>query len=411
MAEMTKSEEKSYTKVDRQVKTVPRYSHDYSSSDNDDDTKHSKFDEWTESKRKVNHKTRQVETRVQRQLVMEDGKVIADSGPQVVTRIKEDNKVEESEKKRTPTKKNGKSAKSVCVSTISEDGGKVLGEKKEIQRVCREVREENMQYHDENLKELSGHDVHQKALKAPNELITITNKSDTSGSDDNDNNKSTSRNKQPRGKMVHYSAKGKKYQDTDEILEVSKLAIDGSVTTEVKRTRHHEEFSDDEKPDDDGEAEALREKPTVTRSSRRHFDYVNDFNDTNVPSGVNSSDDENEQQKVNKAKKGKKKSPIRSNGKEAFPRYSSNPLLGEHKIADQHLSTAHTVKPDRSTNKNLSRSSSDSDDISLDHRKAPVPKSQLSSRTAKPTTATVEIPEEYRLHRQQLLAAKNKAYR
>ena len=54
------------------------------------------------SKRKVNHKTRRIETRVQRQLVLEGGRVIADSGPQVVTRISEDNKVEECERERAP---------------------------------------------------------------------------------------------------------------------------------------------------------------------------------------------------------------------------------------------------------------------------------------------------------------------
>lgn len=41
--------------------------------------------------------TVQTETRVQRQLVLENGKVIADTGPQITTRTTEDNKVEESE--------------------------------------------------------------------------------------------------------------------------------------------------------------------------------------------------------------------------------------------------------------------------------------------------------------------------
>ena len=37
------------------------------------------FEEWTTSKRKINHKTRQVETRVSRQLLVEDGKVLIEN--------------------------------------------------------------------------------------------------------------------------------------------------------------------------------------------------------------------------------------------------------------------------------------------------------------------------------------------
>lgn len=393
MAELGKSEEVCYSKIDRTVKTRPRYSHSYSSSSDDeagDCNSTAKYEEWAESKRKINHKTRQVETRVQRQLVMEDGKVIADSGPQIVTRIKEDNKVEESEKKRTP--KNGKTKilKSVTLTGggSCDDAERVLGEKKEIHRVSREMREENMQYHDENLKELSGHDVHRKALCSPNELITITNKSD---SDDEER-------KPPRGKMVHYEAKGKKSQDTDEILEVSKLAIDGSVTKEVKRTRHHEEFSDDEKPDETGEAEALWEKPTVTRSSRRHFDYVNDFDDDTVPNPSSDTDSD-----AGSKKKADRK-PVRNgiSKHEASPKYSSNPLLGQEGRKSP-ASPGKTVRLDQ-----ISHNDSSSED------EAPKPKHQATGRTSIPVSSLaskVEIPEEYKLNRQRLIAAKNKSQR
>lgn len=278
---------------------VEKYNHNYTSSDDSDDESGnkpkdlSKYSEWTVSKRKINHTTRQIETRVSRQLVMDGGKVIADSGPQVVTRIKEDNKVEESEKKRTP--KSGskgslitssssqigklKSGQNASDSDGDEDDN-VLGEKREIQRKSHEVREENMQYHDEQLKELSGHDVHRKAVKSPNDLLTLKQASNVTSDSDSD---SSTHRRVSRGKMVHYSNKAKKYQDTDEIVEISKLALDGSVTKEVKHTRHHEEFSDDEQPDEANEAEALREAPTVSRSHRRHFDYVNDFDDMHTP--------------------------------------------------------------------------------------------------------------------------------
>lgn len=282
----------------------------------------SRDEEWTTSKRIVNHKTRQVETRVQRQLVMEDGKVIADSGPQVITRIKEDNHTEEKEndKKPPPLK--------VPDGYVPVEGphGRVLGEKKEIQRVSREVREENMQYHDERIKELTGHDVHRRALTAPNELITITDKKhddyyyrqhggrhggrgDNSEDDDNsaletyqNNNGKPSKlfSRPPRGKMIHYSAKSKKLQDSDEIHEISKLAIDGSVTKEVKRTKHHEEFSDDEQPEDDQTGEQLRNMPAATKTTQRHFEYLNDFSSSDSDSSQSDASDNERKQRASR---------------------------------------------------------------------------------------------------------------
>ena len=46
------------------------------------------------TKRTINHRTKQIETRIQRQIVIEDGKVISDTGPLVTTKTLEDNKEE-----------------------------------------------------------------------------------------------------------------------------------------------------------------------------------------------------------------------------------------------------------------------------------------------------------------------------
>jgi hypothetical protein len=367
------------------------------------------FEEWTTSKRKVNHKTRQVETRVSRQLLVENGKVIADSGPQVTTRIKEDNKVEECEKEKTPKNKSKFEAlENAPEGPEGSCSGRVLGEKKEIQRVSREVREENMQYHDERFQELTGRDVHQRAIKAPHELITIDDKHHSSDS-------------APRGKMVHYSNKGKIYKDTDEILEVAKLAIDGSVTKEVKRTHNHEEFSEDEKPDEKGEAEELRQKPIVQRSSRRHVDYVNDYDDLRTPD--TSDNDEREEYDSrgrpvvrSKANSGRLTSGRRSGSggrkrhqddDEAFPRYELDPLLNSLRDEDfrptghgahQNGSARH-VKEHSLERRRHGASSSDDEDV---HRRA-----RLHQQRPHSPAANVEIPEEYRVNRQRLLAGKS----
>ena len=46
------------------------------------------------TKRTINHRTKQIETRIQRQIVIEDGKVVSDTGPLVTTKTLEDNKEE-----------------------------------------------------------------------------------------------------------------------------------------------------------------------------------------------------------------------------------------------------------------------------------------------------------------------------
>lgn len=401
------------------------------------------FEEWTTSKKKVNHKTRQVETRVSRQLLVENGKVIADSGPQVTTRIKEDNKVEECEKEKTPKNKSKFEAlENAPEGPEGSCSGRVLGEKKEIQRVSREVREENMQYHDERFKELTGRDVHQKAIKAPHELITINDKHHSSDS-------------APRGKMVHYSNKGKKYKDTDEILEVAKLAIDGSITKEVKRTHNHEEFSEDEKPDETGEAEELRQKPIVQRSSRRHVDYVNDYDDLRTPDA--SDNDEREEYDSrgrpivrSKAASGQRLTSATSGGRrsgsgassrqrtrhhqdhdddEAFPRYDLDPLLNSLRDEDYKPASSNEYRPSHQNGSGTrhgahvkehslerghrphragSVSSSDEEEIVTRRSEAHHQRHHSPASTGHHHQAqTVEIPEEYRVNRQRLLASKS----
>ncbi|GFY77212.1 uncharacterized protein TNIN_65521, partial [Trichonephila inaurata madagascariensis] len=112
-----------------------------------------KHEEWTTSKRVVNHKTKQVETRVQRQLVLEDGRVIADSGPQVTTKTKEDVRVEESEN--TEHKSTGDDPPGPGYELIP-GSTKVISEKTESNQTMTETKEENRQMHDDNIRDLSG---------------------------------------------------------------------------------------------------------------------------------------------------------------------------------------------------------------------------------------------------------------
>ncbi|XP_074603846.1 uncharacterized protein LOC141857266 [Brevipalpus obovatus] len=219
---------------------------------------YNKEEEWETSKKVINHKTRQIETRIQRQILMEDGKVIADSGPQVITRTKEDQKTEESESNR---KLKGDPDRPPGEGYEALPGEQVFSEKFETHNTTREAKQENMQYHDESIKELSGYDLHRKALTAPNDLVKI-----------DENELSTDK---PKGKLTHFSSKSKKFRDHEQVKETSKRDRDGTIATETVRTNHHEELDDDELPEDDGEIQAL---PEASRTREVHFqrDYTPD---------------------------------------------------------------------------------------------------------------------------------------
>lgn len=121
-------------------------------------------EEWTTSRKIVNHKTRQVETRVKRKIVMEDGKVIADSGPQIISRTRENNRTEESDNSNKKALPKGADKPPGPGFIKVPDGTTVVSEKIENHTTMREAKEENMQFHDESFEELTGYDVHQKAL-------------------------------------------------------------------------------------------------------------------------------------------------------------------------------------------------------------------------------------------------------
>ena len=221
-------------------------------------------EEWTKSKKIVNHKTRQIETRIQRQIVMEDGKVIADSGPQVTQRTKEDIKTEELEGS------SGKGGRGEIGDSSLKSGDykglpgeEVISEKVETRNTTREARQEQLQYHDESIKELTGYDIHQKAMVSPNELIKL----DESEIDSS----------RPRGKLVHYAAKSKKFADREEMKEISKRKKDGTITTDKTITQHHEEVDDDELPEDKMGSNALTE---ASRETTKEIQYHRDWNDS-----------------------------------------------------------------------------------------------------------------------------------
>lgn len=190
---------------------------------------------------------------MQRQIIMEDGKVIADSGPQVTTKTTEDQKSDESEDVKH---------RKLGDSEVPEEyrkgiGNQIVSEKKVTHNVQKQAKEENYKYHDESLRELEGDDIHKRAVKAPHELIRIDNELP----------------EVPRGKLVHYSAKGKKTNDRDEVNETSRLGKDGLLNTESTQTHHHEEYEDEEVPEESEDGKRLVES---SHFAPKQLEYYND---------------------------------------------------------------------------------------------------------------------------------------
>lgn len=245
-----------------------RFISDPATLNDSDAISNTKHEEWTTSKKVVNHKTRQTETRVQRQLVLEDGKVIADTGPQITTRTTVDNKMEESED--TQHKKSGDD--SVPDGYVPVPGSeRVVCEKTESHQVMKETKEENMKMHDENYKELRGpEEIHRMAVMVPNESPLV----------------GIEPGRFP-GKLTHYSSRSKKVTDKDEVKEISEQK-NGEVTTQTTRTHHHEEMDDDEVPEDEAVGKDL---PAVERETKRNFEYLHDGADIKVPDRMRKQKD------------------------------------------------------------------------------------------------------------------------
>ncbi|XP_067140316.1 mucin-16-like [Centruroides vittatus] len=187
-----------------------------------------KQEEWTTSRKVTNHTTRQVETRVKRQIILEDGKVISDSGPQVTTKTTEDTKIEDNEIKECKT-------------------GDIVTEKTDTRLITHQVKEENLELEDEPWLQLTADAYHNMSISNSDVL---------------------------HGKLTNYSSKSRKVIDRDVERAVTEL-INGELSTETTTTHHHEEIEDDEVPEDESNRLTI---PEVSINSNRTFEWSNNDN-------------------------------------------------------------------------------------------------------------------------------------
>ncbi|KAL3274157.1 hypothetical protein HHI36_015571 [Cryptolaemus montrouzieri] len=211
-----------------------------------------KEEEWISKKKTEVVNTKQIETRVKRQVVLEDGKVVEDSGPMVTTNTTEDSETQEHHQ--TELRKLGEDeidgklaigddntenavSKRNWVVTANPDG--IVREIKEKRVLSREETEEvketeDVQHFgditDENFLAAvrSGHPDIRKVLRTNDGGQAVVSTG-------------------PR--LVHESTRSKKIIDTEDKRDLSSVQPDGKIVTESQRTTEHEEIRDEELPE------------------------------------------------------------------------------------------------------------------------------------------------------------------
>lgn len=214
----------------------------------------------------VNNKTKKVETRVQRQVLLEDGKIIADTGPQVISRTIEDSKSEDIEKTRGKGGERNSSLPSDSEkSTVEEseeseeeiidltrpqivgspiDGSTIVAipvksnpvvrKKSSIIKRDKSASKEVLHYSDSTIKDLNKPSDYKAAATNPNSLLEPM---------ENDFLEKI------KGKLRFYSNKSKRVKEKDKITEKSRLSEDGKIKVETTHSRATEELSDEELPE------------------------------------------------------------------------------------------------------------------------------------------------------------------
>ncbi|XP_059474957.1 serine/arginine repetitive matrix protein 2 isoform X2 [Neocloeon triangulifer] len=211
-----------------------------------------KEEEWVTKKKTELTTTRQIETRVKRQLVLEDGKVVVDSGPLVSTNTTEDTEKQEHQHTEHKTTGDEPPGEGWVALPLEGDG------------LVREVRERTVHSNEQ-----------QKHIRETEQLQTLGDLSEQSYSTAVQNQqdvRSVLRRAEEAGalvsapRLVHESRSTRRVVDTDDAQELSRVH-QGGVITETRRTTEHEETQDDALPED-GASEDEREIDAAQGSQR-----------------------------------------------------------------------------------------------------------------------------------------------
>lgn len=185
-----------------------------------------------EKKTTVSKKTRKIETRVQRQVVLKDGEVIADTGPQIISRTLDDSHCEDVESGQNEASL-PQSPELLCLPGIADDN--VVRCSSRTRTTRRSAGKEVNHYHDESRREITDALELQKGLETPQHLLEkIENEFPV----------------EVKGDLTFYSNKSKEYVTKERVNEVSKLDANGNIKTESTHTCLEQETTDDEIPEE-----------------------------------------------------------------------------------------------------------------------------------------------------------------
>ncbi|XP_043798942.1 serine/arginine repetitive matrix protein 2 isoform X2 [Apis laboriosa] len=235
-----------------------------------------KEEEWETRKKKEITTTRQIETRVKRQVVLEDGEVVVDSGPLVTTNTTEDvEQQEHTTQERRTTGDQPQEIEWASGGRSSVDGASIV--QKELNETIvrsREEIEERLETEDrQQLGDISD-EAYQKAVRSNHRGDLRAALAESC--------KQLASQTGPR--VVQHTTKSNKVIDTEKTLERKEFKPDGLIVTERKRTVEHEEINDDEVPDEgggasdvNGDAASERRKESSQRFSKKRDEDVVDY--------------------------------------------------------------------------------------------------------------------------------------
>ncbi|XP_034239593.1 uncharacterized protein LOC117644338 isoform X3 [Thrips palmi] len=211
-----------------------------------------KEEEWVTKKKTELTTTKQIETRVKRHVVLEDGKVVDDSGPIVTTNTTED--TEKQEHQHTEHRTHGDDPPSGDEGWVAVPGpGGMVREVKEKKVRSREEKEERQETEDiHHLGDITDEGYLAAVRDDKDVRRALLSGKEVVRGEDGQLVVVDPRNSGPR--LVHQSSKGRKVVDTENTHEISEVQPDGRVVTEKRRTTEHEEVDEKEDPDD-GELE------------------------------------------------------------------------------------------------------------------------------------------------------------
>ncbi|GAB0097062.1 zinc finger CCCH domain-containing protein 13 isoform X1 [Sergentomyia squamirostris] len=229
-----------------------------------------KNEEWIKKKKTELTTTRQIETRVKRQVILEDGKVVDDSGPIVFTNTTEDTEKQESQ----TTERRDLGENETAALEVIENTKTLLGHTVPSGGVVREVKEKKIVSREEKEELLETEDVQHLGDFSDEVYIgAIYNNSVDNIKDALYSPESRQQLLHVGSRVVHQSTKSHKVVDKEDTDLQSRAQPDGTLVTEKKRITEHEEIFDEDVPAeaDDRQSTGSQEKVTTKESSQRVY--------------------------------------------------------------------------------------------------------------------------------------------